>query len=243
MSRPDHDLADVIRRLGSVPLSRQTTRSVVADLAAEATPVLGAHPAVSVTLIGDGPGRTVAASGPPAPQLDAVQYREDAGPCLAAARGGEPLGTVDQEDARWPVFARALREHGYDSVWSHPLPLPQPAMGSLNLYLPAGAEPAVREAAAALVEGAAAPVANAWLYEEAVRTAENLRVALESRAVIEQAKGILMERLKVTADRAFEALARISNDSNTKLRDVAQAVVDTGSLPSDAGTRWSPAPR
>ena len=88
MSRPDHDLADVIRRLGSVPLSRQTTRSVVADLAAEATPVLGAHPAVSVTLIGDGPGRTVAASGPPAPQLDAVQYREDAGPCLDAARRG-----------------------------------------------------------------------------------------------------------------------------------------------------------
>jgi hypothetical protein len=241
--RPDHELADVFRRLGSAPLSRQTVRSVVADLAAAATPVLGAAPAISVTVLGHGPSRTAAASGPLALRLDAVQYREDAGPCLDAARRGGPVGTIEVDDARWPVFARALHESGCDSVWSHPLPLAEPAAGSLNLYLPAVAEPAAREMAAALVAGAAVPVANAWLYEEAVRTGDNLRVALESRAVIEQAKGILMERLKVTADGAFEALARISNDTNTKLRDVAQAVVDTGSLPPDGPTRRSPAPR
>ena len=85
--------------------------------------------------------------------------------------------------------------------------------------------------AAALVEVAAVPVTNVWLYEESVRTVENLRVALETRAVIEQAKGILMERLKITADQAFDALARTSNDTNTKLREVAQAVVDTGQIP------------
>ncbi len=86
-------------------------------------------------------------------------------------------------------------------------------------------------------------MANVWLYEEAMRTTENLRAALESRAVIEQAKGILMERLKVTADRAFDTLVRVSNDTNTKLRDVAQAVVDTGSVPPESPTRRSPAPR
>ena len=121
MYRPDHDLADVFRRLGSGPLSRQTVGSVVADLAAAATPVLGADPAVSVTVLGDGPSRTVAASGPPALRLDAVQYREDAGPCLDAARRGGPVGTIDVDDARWPVFARALHESGYDSGWDHTL--------------------------------------------------------------------------------------------------------------------------
>jgi ANTAR domain len=243
VSRPDPDLADVFRHLGSVPVSRQTARSVVADLARVAVPVLGVEPAASVTLVSDGPARTVAASGPLAQRLDAVQYREDAGPCLAAALSGAPVSVVSGRDERWPVFARALKGLGCDSVWSHPLPPGVPAAGSLNIYLPAGVDPDRRDAAAALAEGAAVPVANAWLYEEVVRTAENLRVAMESRAVIEQAKGILMERLKVTADGAFDALARLSNDTNTKLRDVAQAVVDTGSLPPGSQLRRSPATR
>ena len=240
MYRPDHDLADVFRRLGSVPLSRRTVRSIVADLAAEAASLLGAEPAVSVTIVVGGPGRTVAASGQPALRLDAMQYREDTGPCLDAARRGAPVGTVDVDDTRWPVFARSLHESGFDSVWSHPLSLTEPSAGSLNLYLPAVAAAGRRETAAALVAGAAVPIADTWLYEQAVRTSDNLRLALESRAVIEQAKGILMERLKVTADGAFETLARISNDTNTKLRDVAQAVVHTGSLPPDSPTRRSP---
>ena len=242
MSRPDPDLTDVLRRLGSVPLSRRDLRSAVDDVTDQAAGVLGVPPATSVTLLSDGPPRTVAASGPLALRLDAVQYRDDAGPCLEAARGGAPVGVLSGDDPRWPGFAGALVEAGCDSVWSHPLPLDAPA-GSLNLYLPAGVAPERREAAAALVEGAAVPVANVWLYEEAVRTNENLRAALESRAVIEQAKGILMERLKVTADRAFDTLVRVSNDTNTKLRDVAQAVVDTGSVPPGSSTRRSPAPR
>jgi ANTAR domain len=243
VSRPAHDLADLFRRLGSVPVSRQTVRTVVADLAKEAAPVLGVEPAASLTLVADGPARTVAASVPLAKRLDAVQYREGAGPCLEAARGGAPVSTLSGHDDRWPVFARALATARCDSVWSHPLPEGVPAAGSVNIYLPAGVHPDRREAAAALAEKAAVPVANVWLYEEAVRTAENLRLALESRAVIEQAKGILMERLRVTPDGAFEILARISNDTNTKLRDVAQAVADTGSVPPEASTRRSPAPR
>ena len=88
-----------------------------------------------------------------------------------------------------------------------------------------------REVAATLVEVAAVPVTDVWLYEDRVRTVDDLRDALETRAVIEQVKGILMERLGITADQACDALARTSHDTNTKLREVAQAVVGTGQIP------------
>jgi hypothetical protein len=230
--------------LGFVPVSRQDVRSVVAEVAERAADVVGVPAVASVTLVSDGPPRTVAASADLALRLDTVQYREGAGPCLHAARSGGPVGVMSDDDSRWPVFSTALTEAGCDSVWSHPLPL-APAVGSLNLYLPSGVDPGRRETAASLAEAAAVPVANVWLYEDAVRRTDNLRAALESRAVIEQAKGILMERMKVTADGAFDTLVRVSNETNTKLRDVAQAVVDTGTVPPDGSgsTRRSPAPR
>ena len=243
MSRPDHDLTDVLRRLGSLPVSRHTVRSVVDSLAEQASDVLGVAPAASVTVLAEGPARTVAASADLALQLDGVQYRDDAGPCLDAARRGGPVGAVSGQGDRWPRFGQALADSGCDSVWSHPLPLDSPVVGSLNLYLPAGVDPDERTTAAAIAEGAAAPVANVWLYEEAVRTTENLRAALESRSVIEQAKGILMERMKLTSGAAFDTLVRISNDTNTKLRDVAEALVRTGTIPPDGTMRRTPGPR
>jgi len=135
------------------------------------------------------------------------------------------------DGGRWPDLARALAGAGYDGVWSQPLPTDGPVTGSLNLYVRDGGGAGAREAAATLVERAVVPVTNVWLYEEAVRTADNLRLAMESRAVIEQAKGVLMTCLRITADTAFDILVRRSNETNTKLRDIAQSVVDTGELP------------
>jgi AmiR/NasT family two-component response regulator len=74
-------------------------------------------------------------------------------------------------------------------------------------------------------------MANMHAYQGARTLADNLAVALESRAVIDQAKGILMERLKLTADQAFQALATVSMHSNTKVRDVADHLVQTGEFP------------
>ena len=230
MPGPDHDLSAALRSLAAVPVDRSTVGFVLAVLVDRAAPVLGAAAEASVTLVRNGAGRTVASTGDVALRLDEVQYRGDAGPCLDAATAGRPTRAIADDGARWPDVTRALRDAGVDSIWSHPLPLAGPVRGSLNLYVRDGAGGS-SEVAATLVEVAAVPVTNVWLYEESVRTTENLRVALESRAVIEQAKGILMERLKITADQAFDALARTSNDTNTKLRAVAQAVVDTGQIP------------
>jgi AmiR/NasT family two-component response regulator len=77
---------------------------------------------------------------------------------------------------------------------------------------------------------AVVPVSNMYLYENAVERAEHLAAALDSRAVIDQAKGILMERYKLTADQAFQALTRVSMETNTKVRDIAERFVRTGDL-------------
>jgi AmiR/NasT family two-component response regulator len=87
-----------------------------------------------------------------------------------------------------------------------------------------------RAAAKKFVPYAAVAVTNMQSYQDARTMADNLQAALESRAVIDQAKGILMERHKLTADQAFQVLARVSMQNNIKLRSVAEELVTTGLL-------------
>jgi hypothetical protein len=81
---------------------------------------------------------------------------------------------------------------------------------------------------------AAVAAGNLYAYQSARDMADNLQTALESRAVIDQAKGILMERYKLTADQAFQLLARASMTTNRKVRDIADHLVRTGELPVTA---------
>ncbi|MCU1671033.1 MAG: uncharacterized protein JWP40_3960 [Blastococcus sp.] len=106
--------------------------------------------------------------------------------------------------------------------------------GALNVYrrAPAAGSERTRGLASRFAAYAVVPVSNMYLYESAVERAEHLQAALDSRAVIDQAKGILMERFTLTADQAFQALARISMDSNTKVRHVAMRFVETGEFPT-----------
>jgi AmiR/NasT family two-component response regulator len=114
-----------------------------------------------------------------------------------------------------------------------PLPVHELVSGGLNVYArrAAGAEDQTRELAARFAAYAVVPVSNMYLYESIAERAANLQAALDSRAVIDQAKGILMERFKLTADQAFHALARVSMQTNLKAREVAERLVRTGELP------------
>jgi hypothetical protein len=78
---------------------------------------------------------------------------------------------------------------------------------------------------------AAVVAGNVLVYEGALDRAQNLEAALQSRAVIDQPEGVLMERFRITPDEAFRALVRVSQNTDAKLRDVAQRFVDTGELP------------
>ena len=221
---------DELARLSFAEHSLESLLHTVTELA---TRILPGRPLASVTIIGDGHPSTVAASGEPAVALDEFQYRTGAGPCLEAASTGRRMTIPDtRSDATWPAFAAEAAASGFDSVLSFPLPAPERVSGAMNVYARHVdvADPRTPELVSRLAAYAVGPVSNMYLYESAVERAAHLQAALESRAVIDQAKGILMERFKLTADQAFQILARLSMERNVKLRDVAAQFVHTGEL-------------
>jgi GAF domain-containing protein len=216
-------LAELSRiALSAQPLSASLRR--IAELAQEAIP---GSAAVSITLVERGKARSVGVTGPLAAALDERQYETGFGPCMEAALSGEPVLIDDTADE--PVhrdFAALARRLGVTSVLSVGLPLDHRVVGSLNVYCTAGAlaDSAV-ERAADFARYAAVVTDNAAEYAGATGLVGHLRVALESRAVIEQAKGMLMERDHCTPDEAFQRLAAESQRHGKKLRQVAAQLV------------------
>jgi GAF domain-containing protein len=162
--------------------------------------------------------------------LDAYQHASDEGPCPYATRAAIDVIKVDdlEDDDRWPGFASEATALGIHSVLSVKLRSAQVALGALNIY--AAAPRCFTGRSGELARAIAAQAS--WALRAVMRS-ENLEVALASRDVIGQAKGILMERYKISAEQAFETLIRISKRSNVKLRDVAGELAATGELPAE----------
>src|SRR4051812_5816902 len=204
----------------------------VADLTKTVMP--GTPEASVLLLVKDHP-RTVVSTGALATDLDETQYERGHGPCLHAARTGEVTEIPDtRTEDRWPDYTPRAAEHGNLSSLSIPLAIDPEAQvaGALNIYArrPEAFDEESRSVAPRFAPYAAVATANLYAYQSARDMAENLQTALESRAVIDQAKGILMERYKLTADQAFQLLARISMTTNRKVRDIADHLVRTGEL-------------
>jgi transcriptional regulator with GAF, ATPase, and Fis domain len=209
--------------------------ALLQSLADRTKSVMPGDPEVSVTLLVDGTGVTVADTGHLAVDLDRSQYERDGGPCLHAARTGVVTEIVDtRADLRWPDHVRRAVECGNLSSLSVPLVLPheQQLVGSLNIYArePRAFDATSRSVATGFAPYAAVAAGSVQAYRSARDRADDLQVALESRAVIEQAKGILMERHRSTADEAFQLLVTASMTTNTKLRTIAAHLVETGEL-------------
>jgi GAF domain-containing protein len=236
VNAPDDDAVAVLSavdRLGRLPLGEHSLPSVLQQVSAVAAEVLPEEPVTSVTIVDGSRPATVATSGELARVLDEVQYRLGSGPCLAAATTGRPSRLVDtRRPADWEDFAARAAEQGCLSVLSFPLPGRERVAGALNVY--SGRSPIADDRTLArisrLADYAVVAVSNAYLYASAVELAGHLRRALDSRAVIDQAKGILMERFKLTAEQAFHVLTRTSMETNTKVRDLAERFVATGQL-------------
>ncbi|PRY14542.1 GAF and ANTAR domain-containing protein [Kineococcus rhizosphaerae] len=214
------------RLLLDQPLSAVLRR--VADLAVEC--VDGVDD-VSITLLRKGTPRTVVFHGDLAADLDERQYSLGYGPCVAAAQAG---GTVRLDDTghddAFPDFSVAAARRGVRSVVAVGLPDPGRCQGAINAYhlAAAGAPPVSAQAQRALelfAQYAAVALGNAAALAEAGERAENLQIAMQSRAVIEQAKGVLVARHAISPDDAFARLASLSQHSNRKLRHVAQDLV------------------
>ncbi|KGN40951.1 GAF and ANTAR domain-containing protein [Knoellia aerolata] len=183
---------------------------------------------VGITLLVDARPRTAAYSTVATLEVDALQYQLDEGPCLDASRlRAEVVADLGVPDERWPRFSRAARADGVRSVMALPLISGDECVGALNLY---GREPHAFDAfEAGLARVAAARVADAVVavirLEGALRLAGQLEQAMASRAVIEQAKGVLMAVRGIDEHEAFDWLRMTSQNRNVKLRSLAEQVV------------------
>jgi GAF domain-containing protein len=182
-----------------------------------------------VTLVRDGEPTTAVFTDPASPEIDSAQYETGVGPCLDAWRD-QRVHRIDStaEDERWPHFSQAAVEHGVQSTISFPLAVRSNGIGALNLYSKqrAAFSDEDEETGTLFAQQASVALANAQLYDSAYRLTQQLQEALTSRAVIDQAKGILMAQRGVGADEAFDILRTASQGQNRKLRDLAQELVD-----------------
>ncbi|SDH06806.1 GAF and ANTAR domain-containing protein [Klenkia brasiliensis] len=223
------------RRLPLLPVTEQTVQSVALLVARHVEAVLPAAASASLTLLRGRRARTVAATGLLAHELDEAQYTEGTGPCLDTARSGEPHLLADARvDERWPAHAAEARRRGTLSCLSVPVPREHGIRAAVNVYAePAGAfVPDDVPAVAAELVGVAVVLANVLDHQDLVAAADGVRQAEESRAVIEQAKGLLMQEHGWDADQAFAELLRRSNDTNTRVRDLAAGLVSAAGRPT-----------
>jgi GAF domain-containing protein len=229
------DPAEALERLGRLSLRELSMDSLLQTVADLTKTVMPGNPEASVLLLVRDRPTTVVSTGELATDLDETQYERGHGPCLHAARTGEMTEIPDtRADDRWPDYTPRAVERGNLSSLSIPLAIDPDVQltGALNIYArrPDAFDEASRSVATRFAPYAAVAAGNLYAYQSARDLADNLQAALESRAVIDQAKGILMERYKVTADQAFQLLARASMTTNRKLRDIADDLVRTGEL-------------
>ncbi len=217
---------DALARALSVPEARlQPTLDAIVSAAA-GTIVGGGH--AGIILMVDGVLVPQAVQGRPPEQLDALQQQTGRGPCIEAAVAQRVVHVTDTATARrWGSFGRTARELGVGSILCVPLRGREDLLGTLSLY---GSQPGGFDDFHLPLAQLCATHAALALGE--ARRTEQLHAALANRDVIGQAKGILMERHRLTAEGAFERLAGVSQALNTKLVDVARQLATTGELPN-----------
>jgi hypothetical protein len=183
---------------------------------------------------------TVAATDQRLIALDDAQYESGEGPCLTVLEPHEPISLDDaaELDDLWQHFSSAAAHLGVHSTLSMHLPVDSADVAaSLNLYSRQTLELSdaqVREAVP-FAEQLAAAIVSVDAHRATANLAREMGEAMRSRAVIEQAKGMIMADGRISADEAFEQLTRLSQHANMKLRDVAQRMVTERTEPPDEG--------
>jgi transcriptional regulator with GAF, ATPase, and Fis domain len=221
------DLADtMVADFDIIDFLHMLTDRSVRLLAASAAGVVLADPR--------GELRIAAASSEAVELIELFQIQNDQGPCLDCFRTGQPVTADDLAgpQPRWPEFAAAAVRAGFRTMEALPMRLRGQVIGALNLFR-AGSGPF--EPADLRVGQALADVATIGLLQErnlrrSETIAEQLQAALNSRIIIEQAKGKLAERFSLTMDQAFTLLRDYARENNQRLTDIARNLVDSATV-------------
>ena len=221
---------ELLRALSRVVLVGRTLDDVLSEITSIAKLGIPGAEAVSITLVRNDKAFTAAYDGEMSLAADELQYERGYGPCMDAGRGGVVLRVDDMHtEERWPDYvAHVVAETPVRSSLSVPLPYQGATIGAINIYSTRPAAFASPESLRAGLEAAefiAVAVANADAHWQLGEQARNMRLAMDSRAVIEQAKGVLMAQRHVDSDQAFEILREASQRYNRKLREIAEGIV------------------
>ena len=209
-------------------LDMTSVRAFLDGLAAMAAEQITDDVSCGITVLRDGRATTVANSDLRAAQVDEIQYSEGQGPCLHAARHQELVHIEDVAgDHRWAGFEARALAHGIGAVFSVPVQAGDDVLGAMNFYAStAGAfGPEEQDRGHQFAEEATRALELAVRLGDQVEMTEQLKTALTSRAVIDQAIGVIMSQNSCNAEEAFAVLRAASQTRNVKLRDVAVEVI------------------
>lgn len=212
-------------------LTPYDVNSMFAELAERVTDVLDLL-GCGVSLFHDGRLESGITCGPDVDALEHAQADAQCGPCVTSFTSGEIVAVPDlrAKGDEWPDYCRVAAEAGIRAVASIPMRMGVTTVGALNLYVRGAREWPEQDLHAAVVMSDMATVylINASYHRRQVELNEQLQHALESRLVIEQAKGMLAARHEIGPEQAFERIRSHARSRNAAVRKVAEAVVSLG---------------
>jgi len=229
--------ADAITELQSILLATSSIDELIQSVADAAAARLAPPAEVTVTLRRQGRLGVVASSGDRARHCDEVEYAADDGPCVEAVESLDLVLSADlTTETRWPAWTQSAREAGFRSAAAFPAAVEPGVAVAVNLYSddPEGSMEASSERGMMYAAEVARVVRLALRVARESETSQDLRAALASRTVIDQAVGVIMGQNRCTSDAAFAMLRSASQHRNVKLRDVAASVIEgvTGAAPT-----------
>lgn len=220
-----------LSRFAVVLPARYDLEASLSELTESVTEVLGLSGS-GVIMAEDGRLRFVTAVSQASGELERNQEQHQAGPCRDAYETGEVVRVTDvrQESQRWPLFATAATRLGVAGVAGIPMRLADEIIGALNLYSPEPRAWTDEDIAVAgvLADVATSYIVNASKLRQQEQLSEQLQEALESRVVIEQAKGITAYKNAISVDQAYQRMRGHARSNNASLRMVAEAIVAVG---------------
>jgi GAF domain-containing protein len=225
----DGDLVTSLAGLSGLLTDHRSLRETLIEIADFAVQAIPGADGAGLTMLEDARAQTVVASADFVHAVDDVQYGLGEGPCLLAveSRATQTSGSLGG-DSRWPRFGPRVGRMGVHSVLSLPLLLPARVVGAMNVYAHAknAFDPAAVRTGELFARPAAVAVHNAQVLAQSQRLAAQLGEALTSRAVIDQALGVLMSRTGANPDEAFGRLRSMSQAQHIKVAEVARVLVD-----------------
>jgi GAF domain-containing protein len=222
------DLTTAYVELQRVLIQSPDTAKLLDRIAVLASAVTSPASACGITLRREGEVSTVAFSGPLAKRSDEIQYATGQGPCLHSMRSGDVVHIAHLEsDTRWPAYQLEALAIGVRSSVSIPLVVDEKPVGTLNIYTDSGTDFSETDISnvKAFADQASASLTLMFRHSEQLELEEQLRNALSTRAVIDQALGIIMAQQRCNSTEAFAVLRKASQDRNVKVAEIAAELI------------------